>query len=147
MIIAIVIGVSCLFWIMLPYCLYVQKVWIAGLVSRRKTAWRKRLRRVVDVEEVYKRNVDTYNYTWYPAYEFYVNGERVVQKSVIGTGKNSVQTGQQTILYYNPENPHMIYVPAENQTSVSTILKIIGIAFAICGCLAGIIGFVVSKNM
>ena len=41
----------------------------------------------------------------------------------------------------------MIYVPAENQTSVSTILKIIGIAFAICGCLAGIIGFVVSKNM
>ena len=37
-------------------------------------------------------------------------------------------SGQQTILYYNPENPHMIYVPAENQTSVSTILKIIGIA-------------------
>ena len=56
-------------------------------------------------------------------------------------------SGQQTILYYNPENPHMIYVPAENQTSVSTILKIIGIAFVICGCLAGIIGFVVSKNM
>ena len=42
-------------------------------------------------------------------------------------------SGQQTILYYNPENPHMIYVPAENQTSVSTILKIIGIAFVICG--------------
>ena len=56
-------------------------------------------------------------------------------------------SGQQTILYYNPENPHMIYVPAENQTSVSTILKIIGIAFVICGCLVGIIGFVVSKNM
>ena len=33
-------------------------------------------------------------------------------------------SGQQTILYYNPENPHMIYVPAENQTSVSMILKI-----------------------
>ena len=56
-------------------------------------------------------------------------------------------SGQQTILYYNPENPHMIYVPAENQMSVSTILKIIGIVFAICGCLAGIIGFVVFKNM
>ena len=102
---------------------------------------------VVDVEEVYKRNVDTYNYTWYPVYEFYVNGERIVQKSVIGTGKNSVQTGKQTILYYNPENPHMIYVPAENQMSVSTILKIVGIVFVICGCLAGIIGFVVFKNM
>ena len=56
-------------------------------------------------------------------------------------------SGQQTILYYNPENPHMIYVPAENQTSVSAILKIIGIAFVICGCLVGIIGLVVSKNM
>ena len=33
-------------------------------------------------------------------------------------------SGQQTILYYNPENPHMIYVPAENQMSVSMILKI-----------------------
>lgn len=41
----------------------------------------------------------------------------------------------------------MIYVPAENQTSVSMILKIIGIDFVICGCLVGIIGFVVSKNM
>lgn len=41
----------------------------------------------------------------------------------------------------------MIYVPAENQTSVSMILKIIGIAFVICGCLVGIIGFIVSKNM
>ena len=38
---------------------------------------------VVDVEEVYKRNVDTYIYTFYPAYEFYVIGERVVLKSVI----------------------------------------------------------------
>ena len=56
-------------------------------------------------------------------------------------------SGQQTFLYYNPENPHMIYVPAENQMSVSTILKIIGIVFVICGCLAGIIGFVVFKNM
>ncbi len=31
----------------------------------------------------------------------------------------------------------MIYVPAENQTSVSTILKIIGIAFVICGMFSG----------
>ena len=33
-------------------------------------------------------------------------------------------SGQQTILYYNPENPHMIYVPAENQTSVSANKKV-----------------------
>lgn len=39
------------------------------------------------------------------------------------------------------------YRNIQNQTSVSTILKIIGIAFVICGCLVGIIGFVVSKNM
>ena len=43
-------------------------------------------------------------------------------------------SGQQTILYYNPENPHMIYVPAENQTSVSTILKIIEIKGAMIVC-------------
>ena len=147
MIIAIVIGVSCLFWIIAAILFVCAKGVDRRISESKKDCVEKTTATVVDVEEVYKRNVDTYNYTWYPAYEFYVNGERVVQKSVIGTEKNSVQTGQQTILYYNPENPHMIYVPAENQTSVSTILKIIGIAFVICGCLAGIIGFVVSKNM
>ena len=147
MIIAIVIGVSCLFWIIAAILFVCAKGVDRRISKSKKDCVEKTTATVVDVEEVYKRNVDTYNYTWYPAYEFYVNGERVVQKSVIGTGKNSVQTGQQTILYYNPENPHMIYVPAENQTSVSTILKIIGIAFVICGCLVGIIGFVVSKNM
>ena len=147
MIIAIVIGISCLFWIIAAILFVCAKGVDRRISKSKKDCVEKTTATVVDVEEVYKRNVDTYNYTWYPAYEFYVNGERVVQKSVIGTGKNSVQRGQQTILYYNPENPHMIYVPAENQTSVSTILKIIGIAFVICGCLAGIIGFVVSKNM
>lgn len=139
MIIAIVIGVSCLFWIIAAILFVCAKGVDRRISESKKDCVEKTTATVVDVEEVYKRNVDTYNYTWYPTYEFYVNGERVVQKSVIGTGKNSVQTGQQTILYYNPENPHMIYVPAENQTSVSTILKIIGIAFVICGCLVEII--------
>ena len=147
MIIAIVIGVSCLFWIIAAILFVCAKGVDRRISESKKDCVEKTTATVVNVEEVYKRNVDTYNYTWYPVYEFYVNGERVVQKSVIGTGKNSVQTGQQTILYYNPENPHMIYVPAENQMSVSTILKIIGIVFVICGCLAGIIGFVVFKNM
>ncbi|MBS5231819.1 MAG: hypothetical protein KHY91_12725 [Roseburia sp.] len=122
MIIAIVIGVSCLFWIIAAILFVCAKGVDRRIGESKKDCVEKTTATVVDVEEVYKRNVDTYNYTWYPAYEFYVNGERV-------------------------ENPHMIYVPAENQTSVSTILKIIGIAFVICGCLAGIIGFVVSKNM
>ena len=109
MIIAIVIGVSCLFWIIAAILFVCAKGVDRRISESKKDCVEKTTATVVDMEEVYKRNVDTYNYTWYPAYEFYVNGERVVQKSVIGTGKNSVQTGQQTILYYNPENPHMIY--------------------------------------
>ena len=108
MIIAIVIGVSCLFWTIAAILFVCAKGVDRRISKSKKDCVEKTTATVVDVEEVYKRNVDTYNYTWYPAYEFYVNGERVVQKSVIGTGKNSVQTGQQTILYYNPENPHDI---------------------------------------
>ena len=94
MIIAIVIGVSCLFWIIAAILFVCAKGVDRRISESKKDCVEKTTATVVDVEEVYKRNVDTYNYTWYPAYEFYVNGERVVQKSVIGTEKNSVQTGQ-----------------------------------------------------
>ena len=92
MIIAIVIGVSCLFWIIAAILFVCAKGVDRRISESKKDCVEKTTATGVDVEEVYKRNVDTYNYAWYPAYEFYVNGERVVQKSVIGTGKNSVQT-------------------------------------------------------
>ena len=85
MIIAIVIGVSCLFWIIAAILFVCAKGVDRRISESKKDCVEKTTATVVDVEEVYKRNVDTYNYTWYPAYEFYVNGERVVQKSVIGT--------------------------------------------------------------
>ena len=44
--------------------------------------------------------------------------------------------------------PNMIKTDAGCYFGTLMILNIlIGIAFVICGCLAGIIGFVVSKNM
>ena len=98
MIIAIVIGVSCLFWIIAAILFVCAKGVDRRISKSKKDCVEKTTATVVDVEEVYKRNVDTYNYTWYPAYEFYVNGERVVQKSVIGTGKNSVQTGRESLV-------------------------------------------------
>ena len=44
-------------------------------------------------------------------------------------GKNAVNGEQHTVLYYNPQNSQMIFVPAENQLSIATILKIIGAGF------------------
>ena len=83
MIIAIVIGVSCLFWIIAVILFACAKGVDRRISESKKDCVEKTTATVVDVEEVYKRNVDTYNYTWYPAYEFYVNGKRVVQKSVM----------------------------------------------------------------
>ncbi|MEI3433070.1 MAG: hypothetical protein V8Q78_10050 [Blautia sp.] len=83
MIIAIVIGVSCLFWIIAAILFVCAKGVDRRISESKKDFVEKTTATVVDVEEVYKRNVDTYNYTWYPAYEFYVNGKRVVQKSVM----------------------------------------------------------------
>ena len=81
MIIAIVIGVSCLFWIIAAILFVCAKGVDRRIGESKKDCVEKTTATVVDVEEVYKRNVDTYNYTWYPAYEFYVNGERVVPVS------------------------------------------------------------------
>ncbi len=76
MIIAIVIGVSCLFWIIAAILFVCAKGVDRRISESKKDCVEKTTATVVDVEEVYKRNVDTYNYTWYPVYEFYVNGER-----------------------------------------------------------------------
>ncbi len=98
MIIAIVIGVSCLFWIIAAILFVCAKGVDHGGLVESKDCVEKTTATVVDVEEVYKRNVDTYNYTWYPAYEFYVNGERIVQKSVIGTEKILFKQGRQSYI-------------------------------------------------
>ena len=69
MIIAIVIGVSCLFWIIAAILFVCAKGVDRRISESKKDCVEKTTATVVDVEEVYKRNVDTYNYTWYPAYE------------------------------------------------------------------------------
>lgn len=147
MVIFIVIGVTILMWAIAAILFVCARGVDHRISETRKLCVSETTATVIDVEEVCKRNVDTYNYTWYPVYEYYANGKLIVRKSEIGTGKNAVKKGQQTVLYYNPQNPQMIFVPAENQSSVARILKIIGIMFLICGFLPGILVGLLFKNM
>ena len=61
MIIAIVIGVSCLFWIIAAILFVCAKGVDRRISESKKDCVEKTTATVVDVEEVYKRNVDTYN--------------------------------------------------------------------------------------
>ena len=97
---------------------------------------------VQEIKEVRTRNVDEYNYSWYPIYQYYVNGEMIVQQSEFGSGQDTFQQGQQVTLYYNPDNPKEIFVPEEEPETAAKIFNIMYVLFTICGFLI-VITFVV----
>lgn len=97
---------------------------------------------VQDIKEVCVRIVDDYSYTWYPIYEYYTNGELVVQQSEFGGAQNTFQKGQQVTLYYNPNNPQEIFVPDEKPETASKIFRIMSVVCFIFGVLV-IIAFLV----
>lgn len=94
---------------------------------------------VQDIKEVWIEIVDDYSYTWYPIYQYYVNGEQIVLQSEFGGAENTFQKGQQVTLFYNPDNPKEIFVPEEKPETVSRIFKIMSVVCAAMGFLVIII--------
>lgn len=82
---------------------------------------------------------DYYTYVWYPTYEYYVYGVRCEKESSVGNSKKLFEEGQQTELYYNPNNSEEIYVPAEKIESRLTLYTIFSLGFGMCGFLAIVI--------
>lgn len=102
---------------------------------------------VVAVDEVYVRNVDTYNYMWFPVYSFSIGDETVKVRGIIGVHQNTFQVGQEVEVFYNPENYRVLYSSAEARMVPVTILKCIAVSFALCSVLSAVIGCLISTNL
>lgn len=85
------------------------------------------------VKQSRSENVDSY----FPFFEYVVNGQTIVKESHYGTGKPRFEVGQEVVIYYNPEKIEDYYV--ENDKAPGTI----SFVFIGIGMLAFIIDIII----
>lgn len=77
--------------------------------------------------------------SWFPVYEYTIDGVRQRVQARVGTAKPEVNVGQAVELFVNPDRTDEFYCPTEK---ISTIQKVfIGVG-AVCLCLAAIMGVI-----
>lgn len=101
---------------------------------------------VVQVNKNRRKVNGEYVNRWTPIYEYYVDDVCYEIESE-GYYKNGVfEEGDQVDIYYNPEDPEEVYIPAENSESTSMILTILMVVFFLAGFLVLGIMFVAIKG-
>lgn len=112
-------------------------------IEKRKAACAGQTTAVVqDIKRVRVRVSDDYSDAFYPVYEFYINGERVVQQSDFSINPRKIQKGQHVTLYYNPDSPDEIFVPEEGPDAGAKVFKIMYVIYCISGWVIIIFGLV-----
>ena len=85
-----------------------------------------------------KTHMHSGNKCYFPEFEFHAGGETYRVKYSAGYSFHIVDEGQQTALYYDPENPELFYVPAVQKHDLrwSSLLCGVGILFPLLGLSA-----------
>ncbi len=89
---------------------------------------------------------DKYVARWIPIYEYSVDGVRYEKESTSDYKRGVFEEGDQVDIYYNPDNPEEVYIPAENPENTVMILTILMVAFLFAGFLVLGIMFANIKN-
>jgi hypothetical protein len=84
--------------------------------------------------------------SWYPTYEYYAGGQKIVRESNIGSGDQKFYVGQKVTLHYNPQNYTDYYVEEENAGILRLIFMIVGIVLLVCGVATVILGNIILTN-
>ena len=96
--------------------------------------------REVNREREYDRKPTT-TMTYYPVYEYYVEGNRVEKRSSYGSSSPRFYEGQEITICYNPENPNEHYIEGD------LIGSVIGIIFTAVGAVSIIVAIGVAIAM
>ena len=70
--------------------------------------------------------------SWFPGYEYTINGQLVRVNSNFGQEQKIFQPGQEVDLYYNPNNYHMFFVPEERIDRLPKIMGVVGTILSMC---------------
>lgn len=149
MVLGICVGVSIIFifWVISIIFLVIAKNSANSLREKKEKCVSETTATVIDIKKERMGTTDDYSYTWYPVYEYTVDGQQITKKSNIGNGETRFEKGQQVTLYYNPDNLEEIYVPEENAESLAALFKVMGTVFLIVGFIPLVVGIILWRNM
>ena len=124
-----------------------------GLISREKrkkaTCTQLIVATVVDMQHKaigasgYADTDEAMMMSWFPVYEYIVNGTVKRNQAFAGTAKPEVPIGQKVALYVNPERPDEFYCPDEKKVPVQKVFAGVGV---LCVSIAVILGVVLCIN-
>ena len=77
--------------------------------------------------------------SWFPVYEYMIDGVKQKVRARVGTAKPEVNVGQAVELFVNPDRIDEFYCPAEKISSIQKVFTGVGVA---CLCLAVIMGVI-----
>ncbi len=144
--ILIFVGIALLFWI-LSGILFGARGKVQGNIERQKEVCNELTdATVIQVKRTREKVNGEYVFRWHPVYEYYVDGVRYEKESTSYYKLGVFEEGDQVDIYYNPDNPEEMYVPAESPEKVVMILTILMVAFFFAGFLVLGIMFVNSKS-
>ena len=114
---------------------------IAGIVMKnnsqkiRERCTQKTIGKVIDIAKI---EMDRYDYTWVPIFEYMVGERKFKKESRYGGVQNKYKIGQEIEVYYNPENPNDSYIGKEEGKSTGFFAIIIGATVIGIGIFVGI---------
>lgn len=78
-----------------------------------------------------------------PVYEFVFDGQKHIVASDVYSNVNAVDTGDEFLLYVDPDNVENIYCPEQNKNveKIADIVKLIGGGLAVLFAVLSIISF------
>lgn len=110
--------------------------------KKRKLCTEKLEARIADVECSESFSVDGYRAdSWYPVYEYMVNGITMKRRSSVGHARKNFREGQNVVIYVNPENPDEFYSPEEKEGLIPKIFIGLGILLILLCILIIFLGF------
>ena len=71
--------------------------------------------------------------SWFPVYEYMIDGVKQKVRARVGTAKPEVNVGQAVELFVNPDRMEEFYCPTEKASCIQKVFIGVG---AVCLCLA-----------
>lgn len=79
--------------------------------------------------------------SWFPVYEYAVNGITFKNKAFVGTAKPEAAVGEMVSILVNPENPEEFFCPSEKRKKLQFIFTAVGIGIICLALILAIIAF------
>lgn len=101
---------------------------------------------IIDIQKETINNSGSTEYeakiaSWFPIYEYVINGITIRKKAFVGTAKPEVTVGEKVSIFINPNNPEEFYCPSEKRILLQKIFMGVGIGLIVLALILGIIAF------